>query len=38
MVEMRETAVWNVLRVAKGEPPLNVQTLGVYYMSPRWAH
>jgi len=37
MVEMRETAVWNVLRVAKGEPPLNVQTPRVYYTSPKWA-
>jgi phosphoglycerate dehydrogenase-like enzyme len=36
MVEMRETAVWNVLRVAKGEPPLNVQTPRVYYTSPKW--
>jgi phosphoglycerate dehydrogenase-like enzyme len=36
MVEMRETAVWNVLRVAKGETPLNVQTLKVYYTSPKW--
>lgn len=36
MVEMRETAVWNVLRVAKGEPPLNVQTPKVYYTSPEW--
>jgi D-3-phosphoglycerate dehydrogenase len=38
MVEMRETAVWNVLRVAKGEPPLNVQTPRVYYTSPKWTH
>jgi len=38
MVEMRETAVWNVLRVAKGEPPLNVQTPKVYYTSPKWTH
>jgi D-3-phosphoglycerate dehydrogenase len=30
MVEMRETAVWNVLRVARGESPLNVQTPKVY--------
>jgi D-3-phosphoglycerate dehydrogenase len=37
MVEMRETAVWNVLRVARGEPPLNVQTPKVYYTSPKWA-
>ena len=38
MVEMRETAVWNVLRVAKGEPPLNVQTPKVYYTSLKWGH
>jgi D-3-phosphoglycerate dehydrogenase len=38
MVEMRETAVWNVLRVAKGEPPLNIQTSKVYYTSPKWTH
>jgi len=38
MVEMRETAVWNVLKVAKGEPPLNVQTPKVYYTSPKWAN
>jgi len=38
MVEMRETAVWNVLRVAKGEPPLNIQTPKVYYTSPKWNH
>jgi D-3-phosphoglycerate dehydrogenase len=38
MVEMRETAVWNVLRVARGEPPLNVQTPKVYYTSPKWAN
>lgn len=37
MVEMRETAVWNVIRVAKGEPPLNIQTPKVYYTSPKWA-
>lgn len=36
MVEMRETAVWNVIRVAKGETPLNVQTPKVYYTSPKW--
>jgi len=36
MVEMRETAVWNVLRVAKGLPPLNIQTPKVYYTSPKW--
>jgi D-3-phosphoglycerate dehydrogenase len=38
MVEMRETAVWNVLRVAKGESPLNVQTPKVYYTSHKWSH
>lgn len=38
MVEMRETAVWNVLRVASGESPLNVQTPKVYYTSPKWSH
>jgi D-3-phosphoglycerate dehydrogenase len=38
MVEMRETAVWNALRVARGEPPLNVQTPKVYYTSPKWAN
>jgi D-3-phosphoglycerate dehydrogenase len=38
MVEMRETAVWNVLRVARGESPLNVQTPKVYYTSPKWSH
>ncbi len=37
MVEMRETAVWNVLRVANGEAPLNIQTPKVYYTSPKWA-
>lgn len=36
--EMRETAVWNVLRVAKGESPLNVQTPKVFYTSPKWSH
>jgi D-3-phosphoglycerate dehydrogenase len=36
MVVMRETAVWNVIRVAKGEMPLNVQTPKVYYTSPKW--
>jgi len=37
MVEMRETAVWNVMRVARGEQPLNLQTPKVYYTSPKWA-
>ena len=37
MVEMRETAVWNVIRVARGEQPLNLQTPKVYYTSPKWA-
>jgi len=37
MVEMRETAVWNVLRVANGESPLNIQMPKVYYTSPKWA-
>jgi len=37
MVEMRETAVWNVLRVARGESPLNVQTPKVYYTSHKWS-
>ena len=37
MVEMRETAVWNVIRVAKDEQPLNLQTPKVYYTSPKWA-
>ena len=38
LVVMRETAVWNVIRVAKGELPLNVQTPNVYYSSPKWVH
>ena len=38
MVEMRETAVWNVLRVARGESPLNVQTSKVYYTSHKWSN
>src|SRR4030042_2093311 len=38
MVEMRETAVWNVLRVARGESPLNVQTPKVYYTSHKWSN
>lgn len=38
MVEMRETAVWNVLRVARRESPLNVQSPKVYYTSPKWSH
>jgi D-3-phosphoglycerate dehydrogenase len=37
LVDMRETAVWNVLRVAKGEQPLNIQTPKVYYNSSKWA-
>jgi phosphoglycerate dehydrogenase-like enzyme len=38
LIEMRETAVWNALRVVKGEPPLNVKTPKNYYTSPKWAH
>jgi D-3-phosphoglycerate dehydrogenase len=34
--EMRETAVWNVLRVAKGEPPLNIKTPEAYYNNKKW--
>jgi len=36
LVEMRETAVWNVLRVAKNVPPLNIQTPEIYYRNPKW--
>ena len=36
LVDMRETAVWNVIRVAKGEQPLNVQNPKVYYTSNKW--
>jgi D-3-phosphoglycerate dehydrogenase / 2-oxoglutarate reductase len=36
LVTMRETAVWNVIRVAKGEPPLNVQTPRTYHTSAKW--
>ena len=36
MGDMRETAVWNVIRVAKGQPPMNVQTPKVYYTSTKW--
>ena len=36
MGEMRETAVWNVIRVVKGQPPMNVQTPKVYFTSPKW--
>lgn len=35
--KMRETAVWNVLRVAKGEPPLNIKTPEAYYKNKKWA-
>ena len=38
LILMRETGVWNVIRVAKGEPPLNVQTPNVYYKSSKWKH
>jgi D-3-phosphoglycerate dehydrogenase len=37
MATMRETAVWNVIRVAKGEPPLNIQTPRTYYTSQKWS-
>jgi D-3-phosphoglycerate dehydrogenase len=36
MIQMRETAVWNVIRVAKGQPPMNIQTPKVYYTSSKW--
>jgi len=36
LVTMRETAVWNVIRVAKGESPLNVQTPRTYHTSAKW--
>jgi phosphoglycerate dehydrogenase-like enzyme len=36
MAQMRETAVWNVIRVAKGQPPMNIQTLKLYYTSTKW--
>jgi phosphoglycerate dehydrogenase-like enzyme len=34
---MRETAIWNVIRVAKGQPPMNIQTPKTFYNSPKWA-
>jgi len=33
---MRETAIWNVIRVAKGQPPMNVQTPKTFYTSTKW--
>ncbi len=36
MATMRETAVWNVLRVARSEQPLNIQTPRTYYTSKKW--
>jgi len=36
MVKMRETAVKNVIRVAKGLPPMSIQTLKTYYSNPKW--
>ena len=36
LVKMREIAVWNVIRVVKGQPPMNIQTPKVYYTSPKW--
>lgn len=33
---MLEVSVENVLRVAKGQPPLRIQTPGTYYTSTKW--
>jgi len=38
MRHMRDVAVWNVLRVIRGQKPMNIQTLGTYYTSPKWAN
>ena len=36
LVKMREIAVWNVIRVVKGQQPMNIQTPKVYYTSHKW--
>lgn len=34
---MRETAIWNVIRVVKGQSPMNIQTPKTFYTSPKWS-
>jgi D-3-phosphoglycerate dehydrogenase len=38
MRHMRDVAIWNVLRVVRGQKPMNIQTLGTYYNSLKWAN
>ncbi len=33
---MLDVSIQNVLRVAKGQPPLRIQTTHTYYTSPKW--